>query len=571
MKYFISYQNPHQHFVDIELVIDNINQPLITLALPAWRPGRYELGDFIQNIQKLRVTDLENNGLTTRKIKRDHWEVETTGVTSIKVIYNYYAFKMDAGSSWLDENQLYLNFINCLIFAADRLHEPCTVSLGIPEDYLIACGLEQTGECTLQATSFYHLVDSPLIASDQLQHFDYEIGETRFHVWIMGKSTLDKKRTKTDFMAFTREQLKVMGGFPCRHYHFLFQLLPYRAYHGVEHFNSTVITLGPGELINQSPLYENLLGVSSHELFHTWNVIRIKPKEFIPYDFTRENYFETGFVAEGFTTYYGDLFLVRSRVFDKRWYFGELKKMLNRHLQNLGRFNLSLTGSSYDLWVDGYKKGIPDRKVSIYVKGALVALLLDLEIRQSSAGNYSLDALMRRLWEKFGDTRDGYTTAVISALAGELAGKRLDSFFRDLIEGIAPVEPYFASLLAHVGCALISELPGNLFESSFGFKTVWEGNYHRISRIHPSSPAAKSLSVDDEIVAVNGQKVTSDLHSLIDNKDEVTLTVFRLNYLHEITLSSDGAAYFADYDIRQIESPSPQQRENFENWLKIPW
>ncbi|MCG8323040.1 MAG: PDZ domain-containing protein [Cytophagales bacterium] len=571
MKYVISYQNPHQHLVDIELVIEHILQPQVIVALPAWRPGRYELGDFIQNVQKLRATTLSNESLPVKKIKKDHWEIDTMGAASIKVKYNYYAYKMDAGSCWLDEDQLYLNFINCLIFAPDRVDETCTVSLEIPENYLIACGLEKIKERQLIANSFYHLVDSPLIASSQLQHFYYNLDETSYHLWIMGRCNFDWDRIKVDFIAFTKEQLLVMGKFPCADYHFMYQMLPYKMYHGVEHYNSTVIALGPGELISQIPLYEDFLGVSSHELFHTWNVIRIKPREFVPYDFTRENYFETGYVAEGFTTYYGDLFLVRSGVFDKRWYFGELKKMLIHHLQNFGRFNLSLTQSSYDLWVDGYKNGAPDRKVSIYVKGALVAMLLDLKIRQSSAGENSLDTLMQRLWEKFGNVRQGYISSDILALSNELAGSSLNSFFAHLVEGVTPIESFLTALLDYVGCELIPILPDNLFESNFGFKTTGKGSYHVIHRLHPDSPAAQQLSVDDEIIAINGRKVTENLNSLIGDQKQLTLTLFRLNQLQEVTISHHGQSYFMDYEIRQTPDPSPRQRESFEKWLKAKW
>ncbi len=568
MQYNISYNNPLQHFVDIELIIDHINQPIITLKLPAWRPGRYELGNFIGNIQKFQVTDAQNNSLPFRKTEKDHWEVETSGIDCIKVQYNYYAYKMDAGSCWLDEHQLYLNFINCLIFTPDRLHEDCILNLEIPDDYIIACGLDKTATKQLSATSFYHLVECPLIASNQLQHFSYELDQTKYHLWLMGQCDLNWKKVEADFIAFTSEQTLTMGAFPSSDYHFLCQILPFRMYHGVEHYNSTVIALGPGESMNEDWFYQNFMGVCSHELFHTWNVIRIKPEEFIPYDFTRENYFETGFVAEGFTTYYGDLFLVRSGVFDKNWYFTELKKLLNRHLHNFGRFNLSLAQSSFDLWIDGYKKGTPDRKVSIYTKGALVALMLDLKIRQCSQNKNSLDQLMLQLWQKFGDTRSGYTTADIVDMASELAGTSLQDFLEDLVEGVTPIERYLSELLTFVGCELTSETPDNLYENHFGFKATKKETHHIITQLHPDSAAAGTLSLDDEIIAVNGRKASLDLNLLIGKEQKVTLTVFRQNRLLEVILHRQEEAYFPDYGIRQIADTTDEQQRNFKAWLK---
>jgi predicted metalloprotease with PDZ domain len=133
-----------------------------------------------------------------------------------------------------------------------------------------------------------------------------------------------------------------------------------------------MIVLGPDD--EGEGLYADLLGVSSHELFHAWNIIRIRPKEMLPYDFTKENYFRTCFVAEGCTTYYGDLFLKRAGVFNDETYIKELQVYMKRHFENSAHATQSLTDSSFDLWLDGYEKGIPNRKVSVYHKGALVGI-----------------------------------------------------------------------------------------------------------------------------------------------------------------------------------------------------
>jgi predicted metalloprotease with PDZ domain len=138
------------------------------------------------------------------------------------------------------------------------------------------------------------------------------------------------------------------------------------------------MTLGPGRKIG-AELYPELVGLASHELFHVWNVIRIRPAELLPYDFSRENYFPTGYVAEGLTTYYGDLLLARSGFFSPTEYLAELNGTLNRHFTSSNGAALSLTESSLDLWLDGYVAGVPGRKVSIYHKGTLTALILDLE------------------------------------------------------------------------------------------------------------------------------------------------------------------------------------------------
>ncbi len=564
MKYSISYTNPNSHFIDIILRIENISNDKTILQLPAWRPGRYELANFAQNIQKFEVTDTNGRALNFNKTTKDKWEVDTSEVSEITVSYNFYAYKMDAGSTWLDEEQLYINFVNCMVYDVARLNKACEVTLDLPDDYEVACGLPMSKKKVLQAESFYHLVESPMIASAKMRHLEYQVDKYRFHIWLMGDCEMDWEKVTRDFKAFSQNQIEMMGGFPCDDYHFLFQIAPYKLRHGVEHFNSTVIALGPGEEMNSKEMYESFMGISSHELFHTWNVIRIKPKEFVPYDFTKENYFKTGFVAEGFTTYYGDLFLGRSGVFGKKWFLNEMSLQLQRHLDNFGRHNLSLADASFDLWLDGYKLGIPDRKVSIYTKGALVALMLDLEIRMATKNKNSLDSLMRKLWDRFGDTKHGYTTDDILKMAEELSGISFEAFFANYINGTTPIEERFVALLKYVGCEVLVRKPKNTYESTFGFKVLTSENATKITKLHPT---VQTLSVDDEIVAVNGTKVNSNLNLLFGDKKEVDLTIFRSHRLKKIKLVNSGMEYFHTYHIVKVADVNTEAQQNFEAWL----
>src|SRR5690606_21927473 len=159
----------------------------------------------------------------------------------------YYASQMDAGGSWSDDEQLYLNFINFIFHIKGREEEPIKVQLDLPSGYQIATALPQTGAFVLEATGFQHLVDSPSIASPSLTHHQYQMGHCTFHLWFQGSIYFDIEELKNHFIRFTEKQIAAFGDFPCSNYHFLFQLLPYRHYHGVEHQYSTVITLGPAE------------------------------------------------------------------------------------------------------------------------------------------------------------------------------------------------------------------------------------------------------------------------------------------------------------------------------------
>ncbi|MBC7921387.1 MAG: M61 family metallopeptidase [Ferruginibacter sp.] len=462
MHYTISCEDTAAHYLRVELIIAGVATAEVELQLPAWRPGRYELAHFAKNIQQFDVFDGQDQSLPFRKITKDRWQVSTGGATEVVVRYAYYARQRDAGGSWLDETQVTINFINCLVYAEGRLNEACQVRLRIPENYRIACGLAEKAR-VLSAKDYYQLVDSPVLASADLQHEKYQVGRSTFHLWLWGNVRPDWPRIKTDFDRFTRKQMAVMSGsqppcFPSDDYHFILQFLPIQHYHGVEHHNSTVIVLGPDAEFET--WYDDLLGISSHELFHAWNVIRIRPAELMPYDFTRENYFPTGFVAEGVTTYYGDLFLKRSGVWGLETYLTELNRTLKRHFNLHGRAVHSLVESSFDLWLDGYQPGVPDRKVSIYHKGAVVALILDLEIRQQTGHVRSLDDVMRGMWQNFGQPQVGYTLedyrAAVEGATGHFPPgiapqNTVQAYFDECITGNAPLENRLNRALNFVG------------------------------------------------------------------------------------------------------------------------
>jgi predicted metalloprotease with PDZ domain len=179
-------------------------------------------------------------------------------------------------------------------------------------------------------------------------------------------------------------------------------------------------------------LYDELLGVSSHELFHTWNVKNIRPKEMLPYKYNTENYATTGYIYEGITTYYGDLMLYRSGIFSDADYFRTLTQQFQKHLDNHGRFNYSVAASSFDTWLDGYVPGVPNRKVSIYTEGCLLAFIADAQIRKQTLNNSSLDDVMSALYNDFGKNNIGYTANDYQTIIENITGQNWNHFFYNL-------------------------------------------------------------------------------------------------------------------------------------------
>ncbi|WP_421976744.1 M61 family metallopeptidase [Roseivirga seohaensis] len=552
MQYSISYTNPNRHIIDITLSLSNVNSKELNLFLPSWRPGRYTIQNFAKHILNLKAYNENGIELSCEKVTKDQWRVAAGSSKTVEVKYSYYAFQMDAGNSWLDDEQLYLNFINCLIYAEDQLNDKCEVEIHVPVDYQFATGLTQTGLRKFETDSFYHLVDSPLVAAKKIQKIEYQVSSTTFYLWIIGELPRTDDEVIRDFRKFTELQIEVMGEFPSPDYHFIYQCLPYKHYHGVEHWNSTMITIGPAAKLKDRPLYKEFLGVSSHELFHTWNVIRLRPKEMTPYDFQHENYHETGFVTEGVTTYYGDLFLKRSGVFNLKEYLGELNKLLERHYLNEGRNNMSVASSSFDLWLDGYEKGVPGRKVSIYNEGALLALILDLKIRLRSGHQRSLDDVMRLMWQKFGKNQAGYIYQDYQNVCEEVYGDSLQYYFENYVSGTSPLEKELKVLFPQFGLSFNLKPAEKPEEKIYGLKLAEQEGRYFIDAIAANSPAEQVLSLKDEVLNYSPD--------LFKSENNIEIEVNRFGRKLKAELNPNGENYFSIYQVEEIKGNSELTR-----------
>lgn len=563
VSYHLSQQYPHAQFLQIEMSIKPKTHKF-KLKLPEWRPGRYQLGNFSKNIRNLEVRDQSGNQCPTQKTNRHTWEI-TCKDSICSIQYEVYTSVIDGGSTYVDETHWYLNFINCLLYDPQQMKIEHQVRLAIPDEWQIACGLKDQSK-SIHAKSFYDLVDSPLLAGKNLINLKYQLQGIDFHLWFRGDLKIDDPtRIIEDFQKFTQTQLEMMQEFENDSYHFLFQIPNEKAYHGVEHLNSTCIVLGPANEFHQEAFYDNFLGISSHELFHYWNIIRIRPKEMVPYDFTKENYFSTGYVAEGVTTYYGDIFLVRSGVRSVEWYLNELNKLFKRHFENYGRFNSSVAASSMDLWVDGYDAGIPDKKVSIYVKGAMIALILDLSIMLETDGKQSLDDVIRLLWTDFYKKGIGYSAEDYLRCAEQIIGRDLSDYASKYITGTAPVENELQNLLLNFGFELKPVSNELALTSLMGVKI----NEKIIASIAPGSPGEKIFRRGDEIVSWNHQTFTSanELAS-IDVEKEYLVHFYRSGKLEKRVIKAElGEDYYYTFEVKTKKELTNDQKRLREKWL----
>ena len=569
-SYRLIYQNPHRQFLHVEMTVNDVSGSTLQLQLPAWRPGRYELANFAKNIQQFKAFGDKGQALVFRKVTKDLWEIDCAGCSKVKVDYNYYAAVINAGSTYISEGQLYVNPVNCLFYVPERIDASVTVQLSVPEHWQVACAMQRPKRFELVAADYHELADSPFIASPSLQHNSFEAGNVLFHVWFQGQFKPDWERILRDFQKFAANQIEAMGDFPVKEYHFIFQIRTYPTYHGVEHQNSTVITLGPSYDILKEVLYDEFLGISSHELYHAWNVKALRPADMLPYDYTRENYTRLGYVAEGVTTYAGDLFLYRSGVFSDFDFFKNVHKLFQRHFHNYGRFNLSVADSSFDTWLDGYDKGIPDRKTSIYTEGAVLAMMMDISIRRDTANRNGLMDVMRLLYQRHAKQGLGYTEADYQAAIEELAGRSYASFFTDFYYGTKDVDPLLTELLAYVGLSIRNIRSRLYFENRFGFNVKYiREKSAEITDIAPDSIADKAgLKAGDEITAINDIRLLGNLKEWCKYfmEETVTLTVNSGGDTTKITLTPTDEFYYRTRWPEKDRTATDAQKANYLAW-----
>jgi predicted metalloprotease with PDZ domain len=569
MKYTISYQRPEQQFIDISLLLQKLPaEPFFEVQLAAWRPGRYELGNFAKNVQKFSVLNDKDKAVNFEKVSKDRWRIHHKGAKSVTINYNYFAAEINAGSTWLDETMLYMNPVNCLIFMPARMLEPVSIQFKLPKNYEIATGMKLVKPHLLEAKDVQQLLDCPLIASANLQHDTFKVENSLFHLWFAGECKPEWKRLKQDFSAYTREQIKAFGSFPVPEYHYLVLARPDKVYHGVEHTNSTVISLGPGYAMFNSDRYYDLLAVCSHELYHTWNIKQIRPVEMLPYDFTKENYSRLGYVAEGVTTYMGDVMPVRSEGFGESRFFLAMSNFVQKYYDNFGRHNLSVAESSFDTWLDGYSKGIPDRKVSIYNEGALNAFVCDMLVREGSKNKHSLDTVMRDLYETIALQGKAYDELAYKSRLEKYSGESFTSYFKDFINGTKPLDKMLSRAFAYFGLQLIEKPAAQACEALWGMKVEWGAGRFLVTQVHPGSPAEEAKIYNgDEILYINSFRLDNNLNEWLNYfNGEALLQIKRHNKLVDRNIKANKNIWFKQYSVAKLTKASAEQRKNYLLW-----
>ncbi|HEY6002659.1 MAG TPA: PDZ domain-containing protein [Anaeromyxobacter sp.] len=579
MRYRLSMPEPHTHLFHVETVVDRPGAE-VELVLPVWTPGSYLVREYARHLEAVAAEDGEGRQLPVERLDKHRFLVRSGGAARAILRWRAYANELSVRTCHLDGTHGYVNGAALFPYARGREREPHVLEVAAPRGWRVATSLPG-GPAEFTARDYDELADSPLeIGTHEVLSFTALGKPHQIAVW--GRGNLDRDRLAEDARKVVETLGALMGGLPYERYLFIVHLTEKRR-GGLEHASST--TLGvPRHGFFPREAYEETLGLLAHELFHAWNVKRLRPAALAPYDYAREQYTRLLWWFEGATSYYEQAALARAGLLSPERWLHALGKLLTSLERTPGARKMSLEEASFLAWVKHYRQdeNTPNSAVSYYLKGELVAFALDLALRRAGR---SLDDVMKALYARHAGTgvpEDGVERVV----AEHLGPERALAFFDRHVRGTAPLDLD----LDAVGVAL-RRRPAAGFDDKggsphrdgegkppagfLGIELAPPGPRLLVQSVREGSPAHRAgLYAEDEIVAEDGFRV--DRAQLWDRLCErgpggkLELTVFRRDELVEVQVAL-GPAPEDTVWLEPVRGATAAQRSAFEAWSGGSW
>ncbi len=532
IRYQITSASPASHYFDVRVAIDAPDPGGQAFRLPNWIPGSYKIRDFARNLLDLRA-ECGGEALALEQLDKSNWRAAPCA-GPLEIGYRVYAKDLSVRAAHLDHTHGYYNGSSVFVEIVGRGDEACEVAIERPApdycaDWRVAtalprAGAEEFGFGTYRAADYAELIDHP-VELGTFTRIPFEACGVPHDIILSGRFDCDGDRLAADLSRICEHHIRFFGE-PAPMDYYQFQVLVVGdGYGGLEHRASTSLIASRKSLPQAGEPkitddYRDFLGLCSHEYFHTWNVKRIKPDAFEPYDLQREVYTPLLWAFEGITSYYDELALVRAGLIDDDSYLELLGQAMTRVARGAGRLRQSVAESSFNAWTKFYQQdeNAANAIVSYYTKGALIAACIDLKLRETSGGQYGLDDVMRRLWQDYQRGECGVAARRIQALVSELAGEDLSPLLDAWIDGTDELP--LPGLLRTVGVEVETRaaggaqdkggkpVDGELPVAAFG-ATLEDGDFGIAIRRVDEGGAAQTagLAAGDEIVAVGGLRL----------------------------------------------------------------
>ncbi len=577
IKYTITPKDLHAHIFHIELTLNHPNPLGQVFSLPNWLPGSYLIRDFSKHVIGMSAHSC-GEPLIIKKLDKNHWIAHPCD-ESITLEYEIYAFDLSVRSAYLTNERAFFNGSSVFLKPIGFEDDSCEVVINYPSsahvlgDWACATTLELKSKHkdfeVYGADNYQDLIDHPVEIAD-FTRFEFEANNIPHAMTITGLHSTDIARLRSDLMSICEHHIKFFGSdVPFDKYLFL-TLVRTKAYGGLEHKNSSSLICSRKELPTHAkpdinPDYTRFLALCSHEYFHAWWIKTIKPASFHQLDLDRENYTEQLWIFEGFTSYYDELSLLRTKILSPEQYLTLFAETVTKVQKSKGRHKQSLSESSFDAWTKFYQQdeNAPNAIVSYYTKGALLAFVLDIEIRQRSNDEQSLDDVLKLIWSHY--QQDGLENDTVQKVVEQLTKSDFSQFFDDYLYGVTELPLVEAFSYAGVEC-VFSHKKDDL--SDFGININKEGEFAIISHVFDGTCAQSSgLYVGDQIMSIDNIKVQAkDLPSTIDSYTQgsvIQVGILRDELLIELSVTiiqSDKT--FCTLSIADNQDLKTQERQS---------
>lgn len=580
ISYNVSFPEAQAHYVDIEMNIKGIKTDFIDVRMPVWTPGSYLVREFAKNVESLSAKNVSGSSLSSSKINKNTWRITNTKNQNININYRVYAFELSVRTSFVDASHAFLSPSGLLMYPEGMIKSPSTVTIKPYKNWeKISTGLDPVKgkNNTFYAPDYDILYDSPLEVGNH-DTFDFMAAGVKHEVAMYGGGNYKKADLVEDMKKIIETETDIFEENPNKRYVFIIHNTSAGG-GGLEHLNSTVlgaVRLGYAE----EDQYKSFLGLVAHEYFHLWNVKRLRPQALGPFDYSNENYTSNLWIAEGFTAYFDNLILRRAGIYSPERYIASLVSDINTVVNQPGNGVQPVSDASFDAWIKYYRpnENSKNSTISYYDKGALIGMILDLEILNATKGAKRLDDVMKAMYDEYYKNKTrGYTDAEFKAMAEKIAGKSLDDIYRKYINGTESIS--FNSYLGYAGLYLVNEYEGKE-NPSLGVATAVKDGKVIITAVQRGSAAWNDgLNVNDELIAINDYRITgatdtkgvSDLVKNISSKkvgEKIKAIISRDGIIKTVDITI-ARAVAGKYSIEIDKSATDEQLAIRKIWLSL--
>lgn len=577
-QYSLSWTRPNEHYYYVTMVTQPAADGYTLFRMPAWRPGRYIMQNFAAAVSMFSASDSIGLPLVWQKTDKDTWKVKNPASGGrIFVRYRVYSNNQDAGSAYLDDKVAYFNSHCLFMYVAGDYSSPVRLEVAsMPKEYTAATALKKTASPNVfLADSYHQLLDSPTILSASLHQFSCKVGKATIWFHFQGKYKGSKELDQYLIEKVSRlieVQTAVWGELPLTEYHLIYYLLPFNIRHAVEHEYSSMYALPESVTESKDAARGGILGITSHELFHLWNVKRLRPAALWPYQYEKEACTGLHWWTEGVTDYYADVALVRAGIVTHQEFLNDVATNFMSCDNVYATRNQSTYMSSWESWLAPSAYMDPHNNISYYTLGYRVGALMDVRIRAITDGKKSLDDICQNLYQQYYKTGVGMPEEAIQMSVEKVTGQSWQEFFTNYVNGC--IMPEYSVFLNPMGIEVQVRKDSLPSIRRIGIELadkVSLGVYVR--SVMPGSDAALGgLADKDLIMEVNGGSVTPEsLKNLVSGmkpNDSLKLKVLRDGTDREFSIIFTGNDI--PYQISLTANPDNAQKKLLYGWIGKP-